>query len=128
MGNAQTRILVVDDNRDLVDTTVHLLRSMGHDAMGYYSGISASSCVTEFDPDIVLLDIGLPGQSGWAVARQIRERMPGKRPVLIGHSGAYTTDADKALAEVVGFDYYVVKGPDAKELISVIEKAQARLS
>jgi len=128
VGKIPARVLVVDDNRDLAMTTVHLLQSLGYDAMGYFSGISVSDCVLHYDPDIVLLDIGLPGKSGWVVARQIRERLPGKRPVLIGHSGAYTRDSDKALAEAAGFDYYVAKGPDTKQLLAVIERARESLS
>ena len=77
----------------------------------------------EFDPDVVLLDIGLPGRNGWDVARQIREQIPGKRPMLICITGQYTKGADKILAEMAGFDYYLVKPTDPKVLFALLDKA-----
>src|SRR5690349_11420200 len=116
------RILVVDDNRDLVATTVLLLRSLGHDAREYYSGVSAYDCFKEYNPDIVLMDIGLPGRSGWDIAREIRERVPGKRPTLIGISGEFTQSDDFDQAKAIGFDFYLKKGDDPKHLVEIIEQ------
>src|SRR5438132_8468026 len=101
------RVLVVDDNRDIVLTTMALLRLEGHESKPCYDGSEVYDCVREFDPDVVLLDIGLPGRNGWDVARQIREQIPGKRPMLICITGQYTKGADKILAEMAGFDYYL---------------------
>lgn len=117
------RILVVDDNRDIVSTTMALLRVAGHEAIPCYSGSEVYDCVRDHDPDAVLLDIGLPGLSGWDVAKQLRERIPGKRPLLIGITGEFGQNSDKALAKASGFDYYLIKPADPKVVLALIEKA-----
>ena len=117
------RVLVVDDNRDIVLTMMALLRIEGHDTKACYNGSEVLNFVRDYDPDVVLLDIGLPGQSGWEVARQIRAKMPNKRPMLIGITGEYTKGADRILAEMSGFDYYLVKPADPKVLSMILEKA-----
>ena len=117
------RVLVVDDNRDIVLTMMALLRLEGHDTKACYSGSEVLNYVSEYDPDVVLLDIGLPGENGWEVARQIRARTRNKRPMLIAITGEYTKAADRILAEMSGFDYYLVKPADPKVLSMILEKA-----
>ena len=117
------RVVVVDDNRDIVMTTMALLGAEGHETKGCYDGMAALPCIAEFDPDVVLMDIGLPGKSGWDVAKEIRAAMPGNRPMLIGISGEFTKEADKDLSELVGFDYYLIKPADPKVLLTLLEKA-----
>ena len=118
------RVLVVDDNRDIVLTMMALLRMEGHDSKACYNGSDVYRAVQEYDPDVVLLDIGLPGQSGWDVAQQIRTGIPGRRPVLIAITGEYTKAADRILAEMSGFDYYLVKPADPNVLLAVLEKVR----
>jgi two-component system OmpR family response regulator len=74
----------------------------------------------------VVLDIGLPGMSGWDVAREIRERISKDRPMIIGITGEYTKGADRVLAEMAGFNYYLVKPADPKVLVALVEKALHR--
>ena len=76
--------------------------------------------VIDIDPDVVLLDINLPGFSGWEVARMIRERRGSERPVLVGISGKYKDGADKILAEIIGFNHYFLKPCDPTELLDVL--------
>jgi DNA-binding response OmpR family regulator len=118
------RVLVVDDNPDIVATTMALLRLDGHETEGCYSGTDVLTCVTGFQPDVVVLDIGLPGLSGWEVARRIRARIQGKQPMIIGVTGEYTKEVDKILSEVIGFDYYLVKPADPKVLGALVAKAR----
>jgi two-component system, chemotaxis family, CheB/CheR fusion protein len=120
------RVVVVDDNRDIVLTTMALLRLEGHETKGCYSGADVLECVRAFDADAVVLDIGLPGMTGWDVARQLRVAMPGGRPLIIGITGEYTKGADRVLAEMSGFDYYLVKPADPKVLSALVEKARHR--
>ena len=117
------RVLVVDDNRDIVLTFVELLRLAGNNCKGCHSGEEALVCVREYDPDVVLLDIRMPGMSGWDVAQAIRRELPGKRPMLIGISGEHTKGEDKILAEMGGFDYYLLKPADPKVLMALLDKA-----
>ena len=116
-------MLVVDDNHDMVLSLRALLRLEGHDTKGCYNGSEVLNCVQEYDPDVVLLDIALPGENGWEAARRIRAKIPGKRPMLIGITGEYTKGADRVLAEMSGFDYYLVKPADPKVLFALLEKA-----
>jgi DNA-binding response OmpR family regulator len=117
-------VLVVDDNRDIVLTMMALLRSDGHDSKACYDGSEVLDCVKDYDPDVVLLDIGLPGENGWEVARRIRGIMPGTRPMLIAITGQYTKGADRILAQMNGIDYYLVKPADPKVLLSLLQQAK----
>ena len=119
------RVVIVDDNRDIVLTTIELLRAYGHEATGCYNGDEVFACAREFAPDVVILDIGLPGKSGWEVAQQIRSRLPGKQPLLIAMSGEFTKRADKMLAEMYGFDHYLVKPFDPQALMAILENIGA---
>lgn len=114
------RIVVADDDNDTVLSLMLLLREEGHEVQGVRSGEHVLRAVNRFNPDVVLLDIAMPGLSGWEVARQIRERL-GRRPVLIGLSGEYRQDVDKILSEVVGFDSYLVKPYAPEQLLKLLD-------
>lgn len=77
------RVLVADDERDIVLTLTELPREEGHEAHGLYDGTDVMPAVRDFDPDVVLLDIAMPGMTGWEVARQIRQVCGHERPLLI---------------------------------------------
>jgi DNA-binding response OmpR family regulator len=117
-------VVIVDDNRDIVLTMSALLRVEGHHTRACYNGIDVLRCVTDFDADVVLLDVGLPGMNGWDVAREVRNVCGDSRPMIIGMTGEYTKGADKILAEMLGFDYYLVKPADPKVLLALLEKAR----
>ena len=121
------RVLVVDDDRDTVISLLMLVREEGHEAHGVHSGRHVLGAVIDFDPDVVLLDINLPERSGWEVARAIRDRSGRRRPVLIGISGEYRHGADKILAEVLGFDHYLIKPYPPAELVRLLGAAGARV-
>jgi CheY-like chemotaxis protein len=115
------RILIADDERDTVLTLMMLLREEGHEVRGVYSGRQVLDAVRGFDPDVLVLDIAMPFLSGWEVARTIRTHADGKRPMLIGISGAYMNPVDKLLSTVVGFDHYVLKPCSPNALIALLE-------
>lgn len=98
----------------------------GHDAQQCYDGREAYACVVSFDPDVLLLDVRMPGKNGWDVVRQVREGIPGKRPMIVGITGEHFGGADKARAESIGFDYYLRKPVEPDELTTLIEKARNR--
>ena len=118
------RVLVVDDNRDLVLSMMELLLAEGHESQACYDGTGVWDCVEAFDPDVILLDIGLPGMSGWDVAQVVRSRIRGKRPMIIGITGEYTKGGDRALAQIHGFDYYLLKPADPNYVLALVEKAR----
>jgi DNA-binding response OmpR family regulator len=122
MSQRPLRILIVDDNRDIVTTTMDLVRARGHEGMACYDGLSVIKCVQQFDPDVVVMDIGLPGRSGWDAAKDIRASIAGKRPLLVGVTGEYSRPEHEAWAEKSGFDYYLIKPVDPKVLLVLIDE------
>ena len=119
-------MLVVDDNRDIADTMVALLKTENHTASACYDGAHVIDCIRRQDPDVVLLDIGLPNKSGWEVAEEIRKRFSPGRPMLIGVSGEYMKDSDRILAKMRGFDYYLVKPADPDVVLTLVRQAPLR--
>ena len=109
----RTRVLVVDDNQDMVDSLLVLLEADGYDAKGVYSARTIIADVQKFDPDVMIMDIAMPGKSRWNAAR-------GKRPMLIAVSGEYTKGADRLRAELSGFDYYLIKPCDPMVLLKLV--------
>src|SRR5215831_13119849 len=86
-ASGQRRVLVVDDYQDLADSLTLMLRALGADARAVYDGESALRSVEEFRPDLILLDLGLPGLTGLDVARALSETSELKRTRLIALSG-----------------------------------------
>lgn len=119
------RVVVVDDHRDNVDTMLALLRVHQFDAKGCYDSLQALDCVVEHDPDAVILDLRMPGKSGVEVARDIRERIPGKRPVLIALTAEYTKNSERLLPGMVDFDHVLVKPAEIKVLVGLLQKARS---
>jgi len=119
------RVLVVDDSRDAVLSAMMLLEDEGHEVRALYSGRDVVKVVQEFNPDAVLLDIALPGVSGWEVARELREKL-GRRHLLVGISGEYKHSVDRILSEAIGFDHYLVKPYDPNELLALLAPLSLR--
>ena len=114
------RVIVADDERDTVLTLAMVLKDEGHEVKGVYTGSRVLPLVHEFDPDVMLLDIALPEQNGYELAEQIRKRPRGKRVLLIGISGQYKQGSDKILADLKGFDHYLVKPFDPATLLALL--------
>jgi DNA-binding response OmpR family regulator len=114
------RILVADDERDTVLTLTMILKDEGHDVQGVYTGSRVLPLVREFDPDVALLDIALPEINGYEIAEEIRKYPRGQRVLLIGTSGRYKQGSDKILAELKGFDHYLVKPFNPAVLLALL--------
>jgi DNA-binding response OmpR family regulator len=114
------RILVAEDDRDSVLTLTMLLTDDGHEVRSVFSGRRVMGAVIDFDPDVVLLDIAMPELSGWEVARTIRERRGAERPVIIGVSGEYIKGPDRILAQILGFQHYLVKPYAPADLLALL--------
>jgi CheY-like chemotaxis protein len=102
------KILVVDDNVDMTTSTVALLGRLGYEARGVYDGLAAISACDEFRPDAILLDIGLPGLSGYEVCRYLRGLETFKDTCILAISG-YSTDDDIEQSRKVGMTAHLVK-------------------
>jgi len=113
------RVLVVDDNVDAVVTTQALLSLLGHEAQIAYDGSEALDQFAGFDPDVVLLDIGLPGLDGYEVARLMRERAT--RPIKLVALTGWGQESDRRRAREAGFDAHLVKPVDLDTLQRTID-------
>jgi len=108
------RILIVDDNADSADSLAMILNHSGHMAEPVYGAADALARAAAFDPEIVLLDIGLPGIDGYEVARRLRDR--GSNARLIALSG-YGQPEHVRRAQDAGFDAHLVKPVDLQRLL-----------
>ena len=115
------RILLADDNTDTVLTLSALLADEGHEVRGLKDGSDVRDLVASFQPDACILDIEMPGQSGYELAREVRNRRLGDRPLLIAMSGVWARPADRFLALMVGFDHFFQKPADPNELLKVLD-------
>jgi signal transduction histidine kinase/DNA-binding response OmpR family regulator len=115
------RMLVVDDNADAADSLAICLRLTGHEIRVAYDGATALNLATEFVPEVVLLDIGLPEMDGYEIARRIRADERLGRPVLIAVTG-YGQETDRARTREAGFDYHLVKPVDPEILTGLIAR------
>ena len=114
------RILIVDDERDMVLTLATLLRDEGHVVEGAYRAQGVMRTVKDFDPDVVLLDIALPDGSGYAVAEDIRRRNGRKRPMLIAVTGVYNRPPHDRLSQICGCDHFLAKPFGIDQLLTLI--------
>lgn len=120
MGNESRRILVVDDNFGTARMLSVLLKKLGdHEIQVAHDGPSALELVAEFRPDLVLLDIGLPGMDGYEVARTIRRDGGDCQPLLVALTG-YGRPEDISLSQAVGFDEHLVKPPSVEMLRNLL--------
>lgn len=102
------RILVVDDNVDAAESAGEILRLLGNEVSVVHDGLAAVTAVEEWRPDIVLLDIGLPGIDGYEVAKRVRQSPHGKGVMLVALTG-WGQDQDKQRTSDSGFDQHWVK-------------------
>jgi two-component system CheB/CheR fusion protein len=118
------RILVVDDNVDLAATTSMLLRAAGHLVNSVGDGLLAVETARQWDPDVMLVDIGLPGIDGYEVARQLRRLPALDRTLLVAVTG-YGQQEDRALSAEAGFDIHLVKPVGFQELQETVVLSRA---
>lgn len=113
------RILVVDDNLDAAETMIMALDLLGYDTRAAHDGASALRVALEFKPQVMLLDIGLPDQNGYEVARQIR-RAPGGQEIFLIAATGWSQASDKQLAKEAGFDWHLTKPVNFDALRTVL--------
>jgi CheY-like chemotaxis protein len=122
----EERILVVDDNRDAADLLALLIRRYGYEAKAVYSGQQAIEETATFAPDMVLLDIGMPGLNGYETVGLIRQQR-GNVHILLVAVTAWTSEQDKQNAYAAGFDLHVAKpldGDKLRELLALIDPSR----
>lgn len=120
------KVLVVDDNADTADTLTMILRALGHDARTAYSGPSALEVAESFQPDTVLLDLGLPKLDGYEVARRLRAQSQLRETQLIAITGFGQT-GDFERSREAGFDAHFIKPVDPVVIQELLTKVMPSL-
>ncbi len=123
-GRRPPRVLVVDDNVDMATSLAILLRLYGYEVDVAHDGPAAIDFAAQHRPQVVLLDIGLPGLDGYEVARQLRRLPGGEDSTLVAITG-YGFDADRERSRQAGFDHHLVKPIDPEHLERLLADSAA---
>jgi PAS domain S-box-containing protein len=113
------KVLVADDNVDAAESAALLLRLWGHEVRTVHDGLSVLQAVRDFGPEVILLDIGLPGMTGYEVAEQLRAQPEFESLVLAAMTG-YGQDQDRRRSREAGFDLHLTKPLDPLKLEAVV--------
>ena len=114
------RVLIADDNRDSAETLAELLRMEGHAVTVVHDGPGSLAVFEEFRPEVVLLDIGMPGLDGYEVARRVRASRCGSGIKLIAITG-WGQENDRQRAFAAGFDHHLTKPVDLQRLSTLLQ-------
>ncbi len=125
VAGAIPRVLVVDDNVDAADALALLLDQAGFAVVIAHDGAEALERALDVQPDIVLLDLGLPVLDGYGVAKALRARPGGETQLLVAVSG-YGRREDRQRSKDVGFDHHLVKPIDCAELLALMREGARR--
>ncbi|HSL54416.1 MAG TPA: PAS domain S-box protein [Pyrinomonadaceae bacterium] len=118
-SQAQRRVLIVDDNRDSADSLAMLMGITGNKTYMAHDGVEAVEAVEKYRPEVVLLDIGLPGLDGHEVCRRVREQPWGKDIIVIALTG-WGQEDDRRKSEEAGFNGHLVKPVDYDKLLELL--------
>lgn len=115
------RVLIADDNRDWADGLALLLGDHGYGVLTAYDGREAIEAARAFEPHIVLVDIHMPGQTGYEVARAFGQHPGRSRPVMIAVT-AWPAESLKLRSEMMGFDHFLSKAAAPAEILELLKK------
>jgi CheY-like chemotaxis protein len=115
------RLMIVDDNTDAAETLADLLRVLGYEVRCAGDGASAFTLLDEYVPDLALLDIGLPGEDGYALAQRMRADPRMAKAKLVALTG-YGSDTDRARALGASFNEHLVKPVGVDKLMAVLQQ------
>jgi CheY-like chemotaxis protein len=119
------RVLLVEDNQDALEVLSDLLAMWGHEVQGVPDGLSAVNKALAMQPDVALIDIGLPGIDGYEVARRIRADPSGKTLKLVALTG-YGAPEQRERAAQAGFNLHLVKPVHPDGLARLLRESPAR--
>jgi CheY-like chemotaxis protein len=120
--SAKQRVLIADDNRDAAEILALLLDAAGHEVHCAHSGLEALDLATRERPEVLVLDIGMPGMNGYEVAERVRRQGWAANALLIAVTG-WGQERDKQHATESGFDYHLTKPVDFAHLEALLSKA-----
>ncbi|HZZ91489.1 MAG TPA: response regulator [Usitatibacter sp.] len=125
VAGAVKRVLIVDDNVDAAETLAMMLELLGQQTRQAHEGNNALTVAQEYQPDVIFMDIGLPGLSGHEVVTKMRNELGMTTPYIIALSG-YGTEEDRRKSFKAGFDNHLVKPLDPSALPGLLELAERR--
>ena len=119
MASRPRRVLVVDDNRDAADALTILLRIWGHDVETATSGAEAIRLAEQANPEIILMDLGMPIMNGYEAAQRILER-PGRAQIMLIALTGWGQEADRHRTQAAGFQHHLTKPVNVEQLQKLI--------
>jgi CheY-like chemotaxis protein len=117
------RLLIVDDNEDVVRSLAMMLRLQGHEVRVAQDGPTALDIARSDPPQLVLLDLGMPGMDGYEVARKLRD-LPGLEGVVLAALTGWAQEADRERTREAGFDAHLVKPVDHNQLQQLLAQRE----
>jgi PAS domain S-box-containing protein len=123
---AGLRVLIADDNEDAAESLAIMLRCMGHTALALTQSSAIVPAVSSFAPEVLLMDIGMPGKDGYEVCRELHARLePEERPLIVAVTG-WGEASDRQRSREAGFDLHLTKPVALADLQALFERRQAR--
>jgi signal transduction histidine kinase/ActR/RegA family two-component response regulator len=119
------RVLVADDNVDFAVSLAHILTSLGHQVSTAHDGQSAINLAAEVRPQVIFLDIGMPGMTGHEVAHQLRRQAETRDALLVAVTG-WSQDKDRERSRIAGITHHLTKPIDVKQLLPILESVPIR--
>jgi hypothetical protein len=119
----EPRCLVVDDNRDAADSMAEIARLLGWSVRTAYDGKSALEIAVEFNPEVVLLDLGMPSMSGYEVIQKLRQ-LPGGASIWVAALTGYGNEEDRKRTTAEGFNSHLTKPVEFTALERFLNKAR----
>lgn len=116
------RVLAIDDNADIRESLAVVIRLLGHEVAIAGDGEHGLAAARDLRPELVLLDVSLPGMDGYAVARALRAEPWAAQTLLVAMTG-WARESDRQRATEAGFDTHVAKPVDLRTLKALIERA-----
>ena len=113
------RLMVIDDNKDAADSMALLVETAGHRVRTAYDGQEALDLASIFAPDVLLLDLGVPGLNGFEIARRIRRQPWGRKVALIAVTG-WGQEQDRQRTAEAGFDAHLIKPVGTADLLRAL--------
>ena len=110
---------MVDDNVDAAETLGMLLKSLGHETCVAHDGVAALQMAGEFRPDVVMLDLGMPGLDGYETARRLRA-LKSERPFRIIAISGWGQESDRKKTREAGFDLHLTKPVEVEDLVQAV--------
>lgn len=121
-------LVVADDERDTVTTLSAILADEGHDVVGASTGAEVLAQIRRRKPEALIIDIDMPGMSGYTVAREVRAIFDTAPPLLVAISGKWVGQTDRMLADLAGFNHFLQKPCDPLVLMQLLEPLRLKSS